>query len=335
VTKIFLCLLICFLCAKDSIAQSDPDSAVLRYRSPDSSNKQVLPKIVLQKTLKPIGRDTTKHSGDSSISQSRPDSPVSGKDNAQSEPVWLLFRKSLQSNSYYNFLGKSQVHYMEVYAPKEEDGLFYLLVGILLYFGLIRVFFARYLNFIFSLFFRASMRQQQIREQLLQAPFPSLLLNILFAICGGLYFCFLIRHYQMIPGINFAFLFLDSTAFIGLLYLFKFFLLKTTGWVFNITRATDTYIFVVFMTNKIIGILLLPLLIILAFSSHATNEITVTISYFMIGILLLYRCIASYPPIRNEIKVSIFYFFLYLCAFEIAPLLLIYKVLLTYLEKAY
>jgi hypothetical protein len=224
---------------------------------------------------------------------------------------------------------------MELYSAQADEGLFYLLAGILLYFGLIRVFFTKYLDYIFSLFFRASMRQQQIREQLLQAPFPSLLLNILFTISGGLYFCFLLRHYQLVPGFNFALLFLDCTGFIGLLYLFKFFLLKTTGWVFNITRATDTYIFVVFMTNKIIGILLLPFLVILAFSPHTTNEITLTISYFMIGILLLYRFIASYPPIRNEIKVSMFYFFLYLCAFEIAPLLLIYKVLLTYLEKAY
>ena len=224
---------------------------------------------------------------------------------------------------------------METYTPRSADFLFYLLAGILLFFGFIRVFFARYLDYVFSLFFRASMRQQQIREQLLQTPFPSLLLNLLFAISSGLYFCFLARQYGLARGIEFGLLFIDCTVVVGLLYLFKYFVLKTTGWVFNISRATDTYIFVVFMTNKIIGILLLPFLVALAFSAPATDEIIITISYFMIAILLLYRFIASYPPIRNEIKVSIFYFFLYLCAFEIAPLLLIYKVLLTYLEKAY
>jgi hypothetical protein len=55
----------------------------------------------------------------------------------------------------------------------------------------------------------------------------------------------------------------------------------------------------------------------------------------MVFVLWAYRILASYRPVRNEIKLTPFYFFLYLCAFEIAPLLLIYKVLLTYLEKVY
>ena len=55
----------------------------------------------------------------------------------------------------------------------------------------------------------------------------------------------------------------------------------------------------------------------------------------MVFLLWTYRALAGYRPVRNEIKLTPFYFFLYLCAFEIAPLLLIYKVLLTYLEKMY
>ena len=55
----------------------------------------------------------------------------------------------------------------------------------------------------------------------------------------------------------------------------------------------------------------------------------------MVFVMWLYRILAAYRPIRNEIKLTPFYFFLYLCAFEIAPVLLIYKVLLTYLEKVY
>jgi hypothetical protein len=56
------------------------------------------------------------------------------------------------------------------------------------------------------------------------------------------------------------------------------------------------------------------------------------ISYILVGGMLLYRFIISYRPVRSEIKVNRFHFFLYLCAFEIAPLLLIYKVLLTFVD---
>jgi hypothetical protein len=62
--------------------------------------------------------------------------------------------------------------------------------------------------------------------------------------------------------------------------------------------------------------------------------ICVTASLAMIGIFYFYRIVASFKSLRKEINISGLHFFLYLCAFEIAPLLLIYKVLLTYLEKA-
>ncbi len=263
------------------------------------------------------------------------DSIIAEKRKADISLKIFSFRKILEQNAWFNFLGKPQLQFIRERKPDSEDGLFYLLAGLFLYFALIRVFFSKYLDYIISLFFRGSMRQQQIRDQLLQTPLPSLLLNILFVISGGLYVCFLLIYYQFAPGINFWLLCTDCVFFVAVLYLFKFVILKTAGWIFNISNATDTYIFIVYMANKMIGILLLPFLIIMAFSSQATREITITISYCVLSIILIYRVIAAYPAIRSEIKVSILYFFLYLCAFEIAPLLLIYKVLLTYLEKAY
>jgi hypothetical protein len=75
-------------------------------------------------------------------------------------------------------------------------------------------------------------------------------------------------------------------------------------------------------------------LVILSFSSPLISLICITISAIMIVIFYIYRLIASFKTLRKEINISGLHFILYLCAFEIAPLLLIYKVLLTYLEKA-
>ena len=124
-------------------------------------------------------------------------------------------------------------------------------------------------------------------------------------------------------------------CFLALLYLLKYLILRITGWIFNINRAVETYLFVVFMTNKIIGIFLLPFLVLISFSGPFLTEVGITLSIIMIGLFYVYRFIASYSTLHKEIKISGLHFFLYLCAFEIAPLLLIYKVLVTYLEKAY
>ncbi len=223
----------------------------------------------------------------------------------------------------------------EVHQPNSKDSLFYLIVAILFYFALIRIFFEKYFNNLMTLFFRVSLRHQQIREQVLQTPLPSLLLNILFVISAGLYACFLLHYSRWGAGVNFWILYLNCMGLLAAIYLVKFVVLKFIGWVFSISRATDIYIFIVFLVNKMLGIFLLPFLIVIIFSGQEWREVFITISLAMVFVLWGYRVLASYRPVRNEIKLTPFYFLLYLCAFEIAPLLLIYKVLLTYLEKVY
>ncbi len=234
----------------------------------------------------------------------------------------------------FNFNGRAIHVRADKYEPVSYDGMFYLLLGMLFYFAIVRLFFAKYLGNLMTLFFRASMRQQQLREQVLQSPFPSLLLNLLFIVSGGLYAAFMLRDRHYGDPDRFWFHFLYCAAGLTILYLLKFLLLKVTGWIFNISRAVDTYLFVVFMTNKIIGIFLLPFLVVISFSGAVITEIAITLSIIMICLFYVYRFIASYNTLHKEIKISGLHYFLYLCAFEIAPLLLIYKVLLSYLEKA-
>ena len=250
-------------------------------------------------------------------------------------PALGFWQKVLSANPFFNFTGKPVVQAFEIHRPNSKDSLFYLLVGILFYFALIRVFFEKYFNNLMTLFFRVSLRQQQIREQVLQTPLPSLLLNILFIISAGLYACFLLHYSRIGAGIRFWVLYLYCMLLLSAVYLIKFLVLKFIGWVFSISRATDIYVFIVFLVNKMLGIFLLPFLIIITFSSTGIREIFITVSLAMVFVLWSYRVLAAYRPVRNEIKLTPFYFFLYLCAFEIAPLLLIYKVLLTYLEKVY
>ena len=264
------------------------------------------------------------------VTKTPPPAPV-----AQGPPMLTFWQKVLSINPSFNFTGKPVVEIFEIHRPTSKDSFFYLLVAILFYFALIRIFFEKYFNNLMTLFFRVSLRQQQIREQVLQTPLPSLLLNLLFIISAGLYACFLLHYSSIGQGLKFWVLYAWCMLLLGGIYLVKFVILKFIGWVFSISRATDIYIFVVFLVNKMLGIFLLPFLILITFSGEEARQIFITISLAMVFIMWIYRALASYRPVRNEIKLTPFYFFLYLCAFEIAPLLLIYKVLLTYLEKVY
>ena len=287
-------------------------------------------------THQPKHRTATTTTTAATTAAAVPAAPPSPRDRvADAPPVLAFWNKVLALNPYYNFFGKPVAELEELHQPESKDSFFYLITGILFYFALVRIFFEKYFNNLMTLFFRVSLRQQQIREQVLQTPLPSLLLNILFIITGGLYACFLLHYSAVGANIRFWVLYLNCMMLLAAIYLVKFLLLKFAGWVFSISRATDTYIFIVFLVNKMLGIFLLPFLIVITFSGDQARQVFITISLAMVFVLWMYRVLAAYRPVRNEIKLTPFHFFLYLCAFEIAPLLLIYKVLLTYLEKVY
>lgn len=333
-------LLCCFFITVVSFAQTEGDSV-----SPpkDTAAKQV---------VRPVKKDTTTTIRKTVAVKKRVDSsaripdtvvtPVK-KDSVTvvitASPAQLnaikRFQAALRDHPYYNFFGKPLVLLEKERTGRDKDGLFYFMAGLVFYFALIKLFFSKYVDNIMTLFFRVTMRHQQLRDQLLQTPLASLLLNILFVITGGLFFTFVARHYGIASGESTWVLFGYSSALLVAIYLAKFLVLKITGWIFNVSTATDTYIFIVFLVNKMISIFLLPALVMMAFPYPPLYPVVLTLSFIMWGIFLAYRFLISYKPIRNEIKVSRFHFFLYLCAFEIAPLLLIYKVLLIFVERSY
>jgi hypothetical protein len=310
-------------------AQSTPDSSKL---------KDTVPTRTVQKdtsVFKPIIRKSAKLSVDT-IPVFRTDTlRFSAKKPADYNHLPIEWTDLLRSQSFFNFFGKAVHMRSEKYERDSYDTMFYVLILMLFYFAVVKLFFGKYLANLLTLFFRASMRQQQLREQILQSPFPSLLLNNLFVISGGLYGAFLIRFYRFGNPDDFWIYFLYCTVILAILYLLKYLLIRMVGWIFNISRTAETYLFVVFMTNKIIGIFLLPFLVLISFSGHVISEIAVTLSIILTGVFFVYRFLGAYSILHKEIKISGLHFILYLCAFEIAPLLLIYKVLVNYLEKAY
>jgi hypothetical protein len=285
--------------------------------------------------LKPVVRKIPKVNADSAIVYHTDSLRYSATRPVDLSRLPLTPEDLLKSHPFFNFYGKALHVRSTIFERASNEGMFYLLVGLLFFFAVFKLFFDKYLANLLTLFFRASIRQQQLREQVLQSPFPSLLLNILFIFSAGLYGAFLLRYYNYGNPEWFWLHFVYCAGLLALLYLLKYVLLRLTGWIFNINRAAENYLFVVFMTNKIIGIFLLPFLVLIAFSGSFLIEVGITLSLIMISLFYVYRFIAAYSTLHKEIKISGLYFFLYLCAFEIAPLLLIYKVLVNYLEKAY
>jgi len=211
-----------------------------------------------------------------------------------------------------------------------KELLFYFLILLLIIYALMRRVFSKYFNDLFRLFFKTTIKQRQISEQLIQTPLPSLLLNIFFVVSGGLYISFLLQYFKLVEPERFWIMFIYCTLGLSAAYILKFLGLKLTGWLFNIQNTADSYIFIVFIVNKMIGILLLPFLIILAFTTGNIYTVGITLSWCLVAGLFAYRFILTYSAIHKQVSINPFHFLLYLCAFEISPLLLVYKALLYY-----
>lgn len=216
---------------------------------------------------------------------------------------------------------------------KEKDTVFYVIAGLLFVLGFIRLVFAKYFTDLFRIFFQTTFRQKSIREQLLQNKMASLLLNVFFCISGGLFLYFVASYKGWLQGNGFIQKAALCVALVTAVYTTKYIGLQISGWLFGMTDVTETYLFIVFLINKVVGVMLLPAIIILALGSSVLQPVLLVVSLLVLMILYLYRYLIALPLVRNHSGLTGFHFFIYLCAFEIVPVLLIYKLLLLILSR--
>jgi hypothetical protein len=214
-----------------------------------------------------------------------------------------------------------------------KEDIFYSIIALLIAFALIKNQFQRYVGDLFRIFFRTSIRQKQIKEQLLQNPLPSLLLNIFFVLSTAIFLALIFQHFNWAENHNFWLLVLYCAVGLACMYSIKFLFLKVFGWIFQSAEASNIYIFIVFTANKIIGISVLPFLIILAFTYGVFYQTAVTLSIIIVVALIVYRYFLSYLSLHRLIKINLIHFLIYFAAFEVLPLLLINKLLVIFLGK--
>lgn len=213
-----------------------------------------------------------------------------------------------------------------------KDILFYALLFIVIILAIVKLIFPRYVKNIFAIIFQTQFRQIQTREQLLQDNVASMLLNILFIITGS-FFIALSLDTIGFAAHGFWQLVLSSLIALTSIYLFKLLFTQFLGWIFNKSAAAKNYNFVVFMINKVVGIVLIPFLFLISFSDVFIAQKIIVVSLIIVGILLLLRLFLTFKNTSSILKINAFHFFLYFCCVEILPLLIMFKFLKHYISN--
>lgn len=157
------------------------------------------------------------------------------------------------------------------------------------------------------------------------------ILHLIFALNGGLFLLFIARHFHLnMPDIRPAFLFLIASAFIVLLFGLKNAVLRITGYLFDSPKLFAEYSHNISLYNKILGVLLMPLIVGLLYADTVIHNTLIYTGLTMIVAFYLLQLIRGLEIIARK-GFSVFYLILYLCAFEIIPIFMLYRLFDTFL----
>lgn len=209
------------------------------------------------------------------------------------------------------------------------DWVTVLLILSLLLIGWVRLFNGKYLSAIFRSAFDYQLGSTIYKEKNSLTQRAAFLMNVMFYMNWGLFIFLLLRINPIDVNITSSHL-LDFLIFAatGLaLYLWRGLTSSFTGWIFLKQKVFDEYFHHVNLYMKNIGLFLFPVVVMLQFIP-SDNFLWIEITGLII-ILFFYliQIIRSFQIIVKK-NVSKLYMILYLCAFEFAPFLILYKFLI-------
>ena len=200
-----------------------------------------------------------------------------------------------------------------------------LLLGCLIWF---RYFFHRIFTQLVSAYFNTTAANQIVRDESVLLQRASLVLSILSYALMGMFLYRISYHFQwQIPFFQTGLLrFTLFSLLVALAYSFKMVAVRFLSSVFDQERPAAHYIFAIFLTVMMCGLVLLPANILMAYAPEPVPHWTLFVAMALVGILFLYRLVKAAAIWLSIPGASIFHLFLYFCAFEIAPLLIIWRI---------
>ncbi len=205
------------------------------------------------------------------------------------------------------------------------EWIFYSFAGLFLLLGIIRYAWSDYFDKVFLVYFNQGFILRQKKDVMMMWSMPSVLLNFLFVLSGSFFIFFGMGSNYILTGMDRWQVMVFIFFMIAGVYFFKYFFLHFLGWVFKQKEAFDNYSFIVFLNNKIIGVLMLVSTFLMAFSSEE-GYITVFRSVlYLIAILFGIRLINAFQIFTRQARAGLFNVLLAFISLEVLPTAILLK----------
>lgn len=240
--------------------------------------------------------------------------------------------KKRRTDNAKNNTGKSLLKELFVLTDAKNDQklpqwLIFVLLGILSFMTILLSLYRKTITSIFQAFFSLTMASNLYREQRSFIKIESFSSYLLFAMSMGT-FCFLLPQYlsDSSPFNTFGGLVLCVVG-IGAIYVFRYLSLQLAAAILPYPNEIGFYNFIISITNKVIGYLLVPALFLLAYLPETAQSYWLYFLLIILGIIYTYRNFRGLAIGGNTILFHKFHFFVYLCTIEIAPTIILLKML--------
>jgi hypothetical protein len=233
----------------------------------------------------------------------------------------LVLTKELLTNDLFviDKLGEGKGFY-------STDWMLGIIIFILVLFGWLRVGYGRYIQTAIQAAYNYFTARRIFEEANVTRSRVFYFMNFLFFINISLFVTQVLEYNHFtIFKLHGIILFFIIFAAILLIYTVKSLVLRLLDFVFLTRGGFSSYLFIVFIYNKMVGFVLLPIIAILPFVPGNVTPYLIYAGGLIIIILYLFRVFKGLQlGIKN--RLSIFYLILYLCALEILPVLVLLKV---------
>jgi len=208
-----------------------------------------------------------------------------------------------------------------------DQWIIIIIIGLLLYTAILNRIMSKDFESVWQSFYSKRMMSQVSREDGMINSWTFLALFLLFGLTFGLFLYQLAAYYHKFYSISGFQLFISLSFVILVLFAVKFLILKFIGFVFNINKLVSEYLSVLYLTYFNIAFVFLPVAVCFGLLTDQLIPYILAIALVLIVVIFVWQYLRSSVNIISNILFHKFYLFVYLCALEICPILILIKAL--------
>ncbi len=212
------------------------------------------------------------------------------------------------------------------YKPSRPVWVVVVFLSLILGIAMIRLFFTTMFRNIVLAYYDKQVLQNMSKEDNIITSWPYIFLYVLFSFSLALFLLVYISSFYAVDVLTLK-NFFKLSGIVALLFVLKILFVRGIALIFEIEKIIREYVLILYLVYFNSMLILMPVLLTLVFVPASYFKFLLILFSIVVFTLFLYRFVVAALSLLGQLKFSIFYLILYLCSLEIAPILILVKML--------